>query len=663
MTLPKIQIKAAAGLGKTHAVIEEIMARPALWSLHVSIYVPTKDLAEELAGKFGPGPRVVVMQGRNSKNCGKARVRMIERAMELEATRSVYKAFCHSDFSKCPRFRECDYLKQFDPAPAVRIYSHFYLRAPTPPELNLPPPDVVIIDESIITTMTGHAAVEIEAFRDPRSFNGIDDAEIIADALVTGAKVADAITRHPNAMITALRTEGVAPGDLRAAAMVARVSADCAKLRPDMPLERMRSLLQGWSPKQAGRVVRVLDQLARDMAAGKETSIGVEFDPRFPSKAENGEIMFCPRIRVHFRHECTIPDRTAVVMIDADALIDVNDVLLGRRLRPFVIQAKRRGRFIQAVDTTLPKSTLMHARTGANLRQRIQSFAARKVTEGQLVLAVTNLPVRLAFTDELEPDAYTRWAGGEMTHYGRTLGVNRWSNFTMVVIIGREQMPAADAERMARAVWADSAEPLALPGAYTKAARAITMRDGTSGAIQVDIHPDPRVQAMVEVVRECGIAQAIDRIRLIHHDERDPEVVILTNIPVPGVIVDELRPLDEILAGGSVIEQAMAEIGLGVLPLQAEWLCVRMPHLFPSLRTAERIVAETNRQMAYRSPSGYNQTNRQHAYINIGEVAEWVVTKGKRPSTAIIAHGHPAPREALETLVGQRLYRFGSRPD
>jgi len=73
---------------------------------------------------------------------------------------------------------------------------------------------------------------------------------------------------------------------------------------------------------------------------------------------------------------------------------------------------------------------------------------------------------------------------------------------------------------------------------YPKSRRPYMMRDGSTQSVKVKVHPDRRVQAVVEQIREAEMLQAIDRLRLIH-SPRKKTVVILCNIPL-DIPVDEL---------------------------------------------------------------------------------------------------------------------------
>jgi hypothetical protein len=62
--------------------------------------------------------------------------------------------------------------------------------------------------------------------------------------------------------------------------------------------------------------------------------------------------------------------------------------------------------------------------------------------------------------------------------------------------------------------------------------------DGRIKSGSVSVHPDPRVQAVVEQPREAEMLQAIDRLRLIHTEKRKT-VYILCSVPL-DIPVDEL---------------------------------------------------------------------------------------------------------------------------
>jgi len=93
------------------------------------------------------------------------------------------------------------------------------------------------------------------------------------------------------------------------------------------------------------------------------------------------------------------------------------------------------------------------------------------------------------------------------------------------------------------------------------------MRDGSTERVNVSVHPDPRVQAVVEQGREAEMMQAIDRLRLIHNEKRKT-VYILCSIPL-DLAVDELVTWKQ-LTGDRRLSDALADCdarGWDALPL------------------------------------------------------------------------------------------------
>ena len=74
--------------------------------------------------------------------------------------------------------------------------------------------------------------------------------------------------------------------------------------------------------------------------------------------------------------------------------------------------------------------------------------------------------------------------------------------------------------------------------------RARRMRSGVSSE-SVVVHPDPRVQAVLEQIREAEIVQAIDRVRPVFNRRR---IILLTSIPV-DITVDQVRTWRELRHG------------------------------------------------------------------------------------------------------------------
>jgi hypothetical protein len=232
----------------------------------------------------------------------------------------------------------------------------------------------------------------------------------------------------------------------------------------------------------------------------------------------------------------------------------------------------------------------------------VARFIERVAKEGR-TLVVTNKRVRCALTGEslgVRLLASARYAGADIAHFGNIRGTNEFEDHDFVIILGREQPTARDAEHRAMAIWYDTKEPIRCVPAgqkgqvqYPYRVRHYTMRDGSRRQVNVRVHPDRRVQAVVQQIREAEMVQAIDRLRLIH-SEREKTVVILCNISL-DIPVDELVTWRE-LAGDGRLSKALEtckESGWEALPLAAKELTRLFPELW-STRTAAEDWASKN---------------------------------------------------------------------
>ena len=274
-------------------------------------------------------------------------------------------------------------------------------------------------------------------------------------------------------------------------------------------------------------------------------------------------------------------DDQRLLLLDGTANLDI--------LRQFVpqlqdrpeIRVQRKARVIQVRDRTFFRHSLVERAPadgeGATWKPKarlaaVAEFIARVAREGR-TLVVTNKRVRCALTGESAngrlPVAGT-YAGGDIAHFGNIRGTNEFEDHEVVIILGREQPSPRDAERRAMAIWYDTKQPIrCLPpdakgqAQYPYRERHYTLCDGGRCQVRVRVHPDRRVQAVVEQTREAEMIQAIDRLRLIH-SAREKTVYILCNIPL-DIPVDELVTWRE-LAGDSRLADALprARRGAGV---------------------------------------------------------------------------------------------------
>ena len=245
--------------------------------------------------------------------------------------------------------------------------------------------------------------------------------------------------------------------------------------------------------------------------------------------------------------------------------------------------------------------------------------------------------------------------------FGNIRGIDLYKDFDTVIIAGREQPPVDAAEAQARALFADDPEPLILTGDLMEMTRGYRLRDGRSIAGKVAVHADPRVQAVIEQVRERETAQAIDRLRLIHRTV--PARVIVLSNAVLDLTVDHLVTWKEIMP--SRFEQAAAR-GPAV-PLSASELARCFADLWLSVEAAKHELRRAE-AITYGSENlgGKSDLNRAKPHIEEFLYGKWPYLNRRtnlkvfyrrlgqkgRASPAAVRADAADPRAALESVVG-----------
>ena len=190
------------------------------------------------------------------------------------------------------------------------------------------------------------------------------------------------------------------------------------------------------------------------------------------------------------------------------------------------IRVQRNARVIQVRDFTFYRHSLVErapaGEDGPRWRPKarlaaVADFIGRVAREGRTLVA-TNKRVRCALTGENANGrlpASAPYAGADVAHFGNIRGTNEFEDHEVVIILGREQPSGRDAEKRAMAIWYDTKQAIRRiepgPGGrvqYPYRARHYTLRDGTRRQVQVRVHPDWRVQAVIERTREAEMVQS-----------------------------------------------------------------------------------------------------------------------------------------------------------
>lgn len=377
-----------------------------------------------------------------------------------------------------------------------------------------------------------------------------------------------------------------------------------------------------------------------------------------------------------------------ILVLDASGDGEIYRRLLGDRLTAATaVQCERNVEVVQVRDATLPRSSLLGtdrrgnalSDTSAARAERLRAemvatanaFAAKH--GGEFMLA-TNMAVETAVTAEQAEVGVT--AAVLTGHFGKLRGRNDFEHCTAGMVLGRNQPPASAMEAMARAIWANDPEPLNLSRTYEKAWRSIRMRDGSAVPIEVDVHPDPRVQRMLELHRERESEQAADRLRLIRNPERKV-LYVACNVPL-NLTVDRVvtrRALVHEATGrvdngqkgkgrriyGNRLVEAY-HLGKGILPLSRAEL-VRLSadetSVLKGFWQSERAARNDGIDMAVSAiRTLLAETATSHPLL----VSYRLQGQG-RPSKALISPEIPDGRAVLQALLGRPIVAYDVEDD
>lgn len=166
------------------------------------------------------------------------------------------------------------------------------------------------------------------------------------------------------------------------------------------------------------------------------------------------------------------------------------------------------------------------------------------------------------------------------------------------------------------------------------------MRSGEVRPVEVEVHPDPRCQELLEQIREAEIVQAADRVRPIFNERS----IVLLNELALDVTYDRIVTHKELAMDGSRFEQAAAR---GVaLPLSATELARCFPDLWPS---ADAVKKDLQRNLR----GDISQIELLFGKCPLLKRARYWLTSSQRcPTPALIRADAPDARAALEAVVG-----------
>ena len=607
---PAIAIRATAGLGKTSRVINDLIKYNAIELGDIHYYAPTHNLIKQLEHDLNealtietPNVSIIrtnVISGREQSD--EAGVPLcIKKALAkkvAEAGLNVSTTLCKSGTRKCEHYDTCGYQRQFISSETVEEakkvhnnlvmatgglsyetlfsvtqclpHAHLFLNT----KGRLPKPKLVIVDEAFWRG----AVEEICISTNDLLMCETPLAKLIHETLVQP---------EPPPLLKTLRVQGISPDALRnEAERIEQQEDGTSSLRPDTPEPQVERILK--ERTAVLQTPRVLRQLAEELElVDRDASHSLRYEPRDvnTSDAKKDKLVL-----TRLKRFC-VGDDVPILFIDANANEEILK-LFRADVEIIDIPVQRQATIHQFTDLTFSKTSLMKD----ELRGQVQDFIERISNNGRTLVVSTK-----AIRDLLEQEVTNTPQGllspppVSFAHFGNLRGLNAYAEFDNVIVVGREQAPANAIEDQARALWWDASFPIkALPTQSGNRPMPNEHRgyrtSGNSKSVQVAVHPDSRVQTLLEQGREAESEQAFDRLRLLREPKGRPRnVYLLSNLPL-NATVDHLYGWDEIQKLLSLWNESE-----GVLPLNAAQLQLRCPKHATSESTAKRLISDWKR--------------------------------------------------------------------
>jgi hypothetical protein len=246
-------------------------------------------------------------------------------------------------------------------------------------------------------------------------------------------------------------------------------------------------------------------------------------------------------------------------------------------------------------------------------------------------------------------------------HFGELRGRNAWEHCPGGLFIGAENISIADVEAMARAFMATDPAPFTSmdedpppdwkwrnqwPYRATRMRRMRRMRGSSTSTspVAVPVHPDPRVQDVLELVREDELLQGIDRLRPVWHRRH----LTLLNDLCLDVTYDAIHSHKHLVAGGNPIERARN--ATGIVPFSPDDLAKAHPSIFRTPSAAEHALRNYRRNLQEDEKWGLAVVS----YRRVGQrgpEARLLLDKTRYPD-------EPGAVAAIERAIGRRLQSY-----
>ena len=572
-------IRSTTGIGKTQVAIRELVDQhKTLW------FAPTHELSDETEDRiidaapqrnaFQKMARPLparAMRGRGAKQrgsddkwmCGKPE--SLKAIKEAGVSRHTKALICKNKSAACEHLQhgQCPYFQQMHNASPIRIVAHSYLGTPQAEALGDWTEDAVlaVIDENPLNSLQRKS--RWADVSDRRKASPLSPWFLSPTTRAVAGAILDGATIPPDekeALLAAIQEA------------LAAIENEVPAVEPWMSDSEAAATLKDFKPQVDPALLGILMACARYLS-GATNSLWL------------GKIDGKPALFSGWIADPLSIAHLPVVVLDATASQEMYQSIFSQMKRTVEFHeinvAISPDVFVtQVIDSTFYKRKLTEGASAKKMTARLAAFIAAES-------GWSNEPTVGFISNKVVVDNVQDRTPCLALHFGDLNGRDTLRDCPTLIIAGRTEPGADDAEAMARALW--PTEALNLTGALTPARSFYQMRDGSRVEAVVRTHADPNVDACVRFVREVALIQAVGRGRYVR-STGPRQLFILTSVPIPGLIVDRLVTTDELLPDWRLAEALLA--GHGTALLSATWLAENCADAFPNLQSAKDFSAD-----------------------------------------------------------------------
>jgi hypothetical protein len=239
--------------------------------------------------------------------------------------------------------------------------------------------------------------------------------------------------------------------------------------------------------------------------------------------------------------------RKPIIILDATGKKQLYEKLFEREVVEYAPQVKLENEIIQVYSSSNSKRSLSNPRHF----QRYMEAVKKLVIQEHFTLVMS----KEIYEDKIAAELASISPHAKVAHFFGIRGSNEFQDFNQVIIFGTPQYAEDELKKYASMLHYNEPRAVDTSIEYQHRPYLALAKNGRAPAQRVRTFRDSLLQAIFERSREDEIIQAVNRIRIVHDFKK--RVIVLSNIPLPGLPISQLVSLEELC--GEVTPRMLVE--------------------------------------------------------------------------------------------------------